>query len=1037
MAGRRVERFLTTVLFTDIVGSTELAAELGDRGWRDLVQEHHRLVRAALRRNGGHEVDTAGDGFFAVFDAPAAAVECALEIGPAVEPLGLQVRAGLHVGEVEQIAGKVGGITVPIAARIMSAAGAGEVLVSGTLRDLSAGAGLHFEDHGTRELKGVPGEWHLYAVTRTGGEGATAGLGDADRIARRATAVRRAQARPIWQRHPRGAAAVVVAVMLILVATGLWVWKPWLPPALAAVAENSLGVIDPGRDVIVGQAAVGDQPSAIAVGEGWVWVANTGDDTVSQIDPQTHAVIDTIDVGKSPTGIVVGAGSVWVADSGERSVTRINAATRRVVDTITVGNGPRAVAFGAGAVWVANGGDGTVTRIDTATGKPGGPISLASLPTAIAADDTGAWVASEDGGTVTHLDPHMGVALAAPIAVGTRPAAVVIGDGAVWVANSSDGSVSRIDPASHHVVGVVDVGGSPVGLAVAAGILWIADSSGAIERVDEQNLSAGPTRISAGSAPVAIAAVANGIWFVAKPSTTSHRGGTLRVVPVDSPQVDPTLMLPTLAALVADGLVGYRHVGGIAGTTLMPDLATSIPRPTDGGLTYAFQLRDGLVYSDGSPIHASDVRFVIERSFQIAEAGGPPLGPGSFGALVGADACTRADGTPVQRCDLAKGIVADDAAKTITFHLTTPDPDFLYKLALPMARALPPRAVPADQVTKAPYPVTGPYEFASVTDNEVRLVRNPHFHSVDPSVRPDGYPDQIIWTSGFSPSDQVAMVEAGKADYLYGPIPSDAFPELRTAYTPQLHLAVGQTTYLFMNTKKPPFDNLDVRKAVNLAIDRAHVVELLGGAIAAETTCQVLPPNFPGYEPYCPYTKDPSLSGTWSAPDLDTARKLVAASGTMGMKVTVGPMSHFLPPQLPEYVASVLRDLGYDATVDTTGENPGKAIFVDKRVQIGAFTFFADFPAPDTFLGQFTCNGGDASNYCSPDLDALIAQASDLQASDPAAANAKWAEVDRWVVDHAPWVPLVNEGSAFVSSRLGNYQWNPAIGILLDQAWVQ
>src|SRR3954471_1383223 len=137
MADRRQERFLTTVLFTDIVGSTDLASELGDKAWRELVQEHHRLVRAALKRYRGRELDTAGDGFFAIFDAPAAAVECALEVARQVQPLGLQIRAGIHVGEVEQSGGKVSGITVPIGSRIMAQADPSEVLASGTVRDLT------------------------------------------------------------------------------------------------------------------------------------------------------------------------------------------------------------------------------------------------------------------------------------------------------------------------------------------------------------------------------------------------------------------------------------------------------------------------------------------------------------------------------------------------------------------------------------------------------------------------------------------------------------------------------------------------------------------------------------------------------------------------------------------------------------------------------------------------------------------------------------------------------------------------------------
>jgi class 3 adenylate cyclase len=159
------DRVLATVLFTDIVGSTELAAELGDRRWRELVERHHASVRTLLARFRGAEVDTAGDGFFASFEGPARAVRCALAIAEAVRPLGLEVRAGLHTGEVETIGGKVGGLAVSIGARVAAEAAPSEVLVSQTVKDLVVGSGLGFEDRGPRELKGVPGEWRLYAAT--------------------------------------------------------------------------------------------------------------------------------------------------------------------------------------------------------------------------------------------------------------------------------------------------------------------------------------------------------------------------------------------------------------------------------------------------------------------------------------------------------------------------------------------------------------------------------------------------------------------------------------------------------------------------------------------------------------------------------------------------------------------------------------------------------------------------------------------------------------------------------------------------------
>ncbi|HST18013.1 MAG TPA: adenylate/guanylate cyclase domain-containing protein [Gaiellaceae bacterium] len=159
---------LATVLFTDLVGSTATAAELGDRRWRELLERHHEAVRSQLTRFRGREVDTAGDGFFATFDGPARAIRCARAVTHAVGELGLEIRAGLHTGECEVLADKVAGIAVSIGARVAAQAAPGEVLVSRTVKDLVAGSGIQFADRGTAELKGVPGEWQLYAVEHDG-----------------------------------------------------------------------------------------------------------------------------------------------------------------------------------------------------------------------------------------------------------------------------------------------------------------------------------------------------------------------------------------------------------------------------------------------------------------------------------------------------------------------------------------------------------------------------------------------------------------------------------------------------------------------------------------------------------------------------------------------------------------------------------------------------------------------------------------------------------------------------------------------------
>jgi class 3 adenylate cyclase len=160
------DRVLSTVLFTDIVGSSEKVALLGDRAWRELLEQHHDIVRRQLLRFRGKEVDTAGDGFFASFDGPARAIHCARAIAESIPELGLDVRVGLHTGECELVDGKVAGIAVHTGARVAAMAQPGEVLVSGTVKDLVAGSGLAFQERGQHELKGIPGEWRLYAVGR-------------------------------------------------------------------------------------------------------------------------------------------------------------------------------------------------------------------------------------------------------------------------------------------------------------------------------------------------------------------------------------------------------------------------------------------------------------------------------------------------------------------------------------------------------------------------------------------------------------------------------------------------------------------------------------------------------------------------------------------------------------------------------------------------------------------------------------------------------------------------------------------------------
>jgi peptide/nickel transport system substrate-binding protein len=243
-----------------------------------------------------------------------------------------------------------------------------------------------------------------------------------------------------------------------------------------------------------------------------------------------------------------------------------------------------------------------------------------------------------------------------------------------------------------------------------------------------------------------------------------------------------------------------------------------------------------------------------------------------------------------------------------------------------------------------------------------------------------------------------------------------------------------------MNSAIPPFDNIDARKAVNLAMDRAQMADLAGGQPDAAITCQLLPPTFPGYQPYCPWTLDPDEGGHWKAPDLEQAQRLIDASGTRGAAVVVGPTFPQWNDQL-ESLGSVLEELGYQVSIQTVTDVDELFEFwgAGGVTQISLNGWGPDWLSASNFLGLLTCNGDPLAiiNHCDPEFDAAFNHARELQATDPAAAVAEWAALDRWGVDLALMAPLHNAGADFVSERVGNYQLTPMGVVLFDQMWVQ
>ena len=739
---------------------------------------------------------------------------------------------------------------------------------------------------------------------------------------------------------------------------------------------------------------------------------------------------------------------MWVVESGGPSVSRISADTHFVEgDPIEVGNGPAGVAVGEGAVWVTNRFDGTISRIDQHSGEVGKPIPVGLDPRGIATGFGSVWVGLAGSNTVVRINPATNEVTHSIDGVGTAPGSLAVSADAVWVVNTLDDTVSRISPDTNSVVDVVPVGDGPTAIAVVGGVVWVAneaEADGTLSRIEPGQApgEASVATIVTGSVPQGLADVNGDLWVSVRGTATSHRGGTLRMESLLPPEsLDPRVVYSIeswrLLHLLGDGLVAFEPIGG-SDATLVPDLATSKPTPTDGGRTYTFELRDGIRYSNGEVVAPADFRRAIEQGFPLETDAHSDL----YGGLVGGEACVKEPRT----CDLRQGIVTDEATTTITFNLIEPDPEFLYKLTLPFAYPVP-SSVPDEEQVRAGVPGTGPYMLeAPMTRDGVALKRNPYFHPWSSAAQPDGYVDRIEWTFGVEYEAQIDAVTAGDADLAFDAyLAPDRLEDLFVRSSAQVHTSpTAGATFVVFNTEAPPFDNVDVRQALNLAFDRKRIVQIMGGEAAARPTCQQLPPNFPGYEPYCPYTKNrgPQGEGPWIAPDVERAKRLVRRSGTAGMRVVFeyeSPKGDPWGVPLGNYLVGLLDELGYRGSVKPVSFNarysPGH------RFQMAFQGWGADYPAASTFIVPLHTCGASAtqpSGFCDPGIDAMIDRASGLQLEDPVASGALWAEIDRAIVDEAPYLWLANSIAVeFVSERVDNYQWSLQWSVLLNQLWVR
>jgi class 3 adenylate cyclase len=321
---------LATVLFTDIVDSTAIAKELGDRRWRVLLDRHHTTVRKAIKQHHGREIDNSGDGFFANFTDQVEALRCACQISDDVTQLGIEVRAGCHVGQAEIVGRKLGGVTVHGGARVMSAAGPSEVLVSNTVKELVPASGFTFADRGTHHLKGLEGEWHLYAVTGVDGEVRS------PRLAPEEMARRREEIKPPPVVERRSGRIGIAALSAILVA-GVIIFITQRPRPIR-IEPNSLIQIDPSTKKVVADVPVAEPDAAqlaFVSPTDEIWVLSQRDQVVTIVDATTHTseplplFVGHAEPAGNGYGIAYAFGGVWVT-GGDNALEEFDPRTKIV-----------------------------------------------------------------------------------------------------------------------------------------------------------------------------------------------------------------------------------------------------------------------------------------------------------------------------------------------------------------------------------------------------------------------------------------------------------------------------------------------------------------------------------------------------------------------------------------------------------------------------------------------------------------------------------------------------------------------------------
>ena len=830
-----------------------------------------------------------------------------------------------------------------------------------------------------------------------------------------------------------GVAALLVAAALLAAALTGGEDEPQQP---LTDDSHAIVMIDPRTNEVTTAATVGTNPGPLAFEprSRSLWVGNVDDESVTRIDLRPVRTGRTIAIGERPGGLAAVDGAVWVAGASRASPfvtarridTRFDTA-RRPVRVESLPGGTARIALGGRTLWVAPS-SGRLTALDPATGSlRGRRIDAGHSPTTVAADARAVWVADAFAGIVTRIDPRTGVPDAIPVAGG--PADIALGAGAVWVTASLDDSVARIDPATGSVRSTTPVGRRPAGVAVGAGAVWVANSGdGTVSRLHRGTGRVTHT-IPVGGSPQDVVVADGRLWVSVRPRRPLGEGGSGGVVRVETEEdvdfLDPALAYATLSWQIQYAtcakLVNYPDERGPAGARLSPELAETLPRPTDGGRTYTFRIRQGFRFSppSGEQVTARTLKDSIERSMN------PRMRSPAAGFMrdvVGASAFANGSARHVS------GITA--AGGTLTIRLAGPSSNLLYRLSLPFFCAVP-AGTPIDPEGLRDVPAAGPYYVVShVPGQEIVLHRNPNYRGPRPQR-----PDQVRITVGAGQADTIARIESGEVDYApeisnprnarrlnsrYGATSAAARAgRQRYFVTPALQLA-----HLLFNTSRGPFVSARLRRAVNYAIDRRALSrEGLFTGVPARPTDQYLPPGMSGYREAEIYPL---------TPDIEKAREL---AGNMRRSIVLYALSDSTHLRFAKIVKANLRRIGMDVQIRALGQS--LYLRLERRGEpfdIALDGWQSDYPDPLDFLHRLD------SRTLGPDANVNLAYFNDpdydrkLDAADGLGSPARELALGRLDVEvaraKAPWAAVSNERThSFFSARMGCQLHNPVFGL--------